>query len=174
MDRKRRASRLVLLRGLLWVGILMATAIASAQAQAIMYSEDRVDLIPPPQPEGSDASNLFSQWGIKFSSESGAWPVSGIRAVIPFDQLIRIDETVILNGTLTEDAGALVINFETPVRSFAVYLAAAFRTDATVSYFDADGLQLGEEVVEIHVDDYGWPFLHAFEDVEGEDSSSHH
>jgi hypothetical protein len=167
MDRKERSTSRVLLRVLLLVGILVAATAASAQAQAIFSSEDRVDLIPPPQPEGSDASDLFSQWGIKFSSESGARPVSGIRAVSPINQLIRIDETVILNGTLTEDAGALVIDFETPIRSFAVYLAAAFRTDATVSYFDADGLQLGEEVVEINVDDYGWPFLHAFEDVEG-------
>lgn len=154
---------------LLLGGAAIGAAATVAQNQQISFSEEAVILIPPPQPDGAEATRVFARWGIELSSEGGAPPIIGTRTVLPFEGL-PTDSPVILNGVSAADAGALVISFSAPARRIAVELGAEAATEATVRYFDADGLQLGEEILSL-LDGYTWLGGNEFEDAGGREIS---
>ncbi len=141
-------------------GVLLLGSIGTQAAETteqprqITFSQNAVDLSLPPQPDGTDVTRVFSDWGIELSSESGASPVSGTRTIIPFEG-VPTEARVILNGSPGMDAGALAITFHNPVRRLAFDLGSQGGADATVRYFDADGLPLGEDALDI-LDEYAW------------------
>ncbi len=103
------------------IGFLLAGSHAIAGSYG-EFSEQAVVLNPPPLPDGSDVSDIFSDWGITLSSESGTAPVMGTRPVIPnYEIYVGIDSPAVLNATPDgKDAGSLVITFNSPARR--VYL----------------------------------------------------
>ena len=152
-------------------GSMLSRVSATAEnLQQVSFSGQAVRLIPPPQPDGSAVTRIFSDWGIELDSQSGSPPVSGTR-LIAFENAF-LEGRVILNGAPGEEAGALVITFERAVRGVGVVPGAEVKTDATFRYFDADGLLLHAEVVPVGG---GYSFLtlgtHRFEDVEGREIS---
>jgi hypothetical protein len=127
---------------------LLSTEGAVAQMNRFQtegFSQQAVVLVPPPVPDGSDATRLFADWGITFSTESGQAPVTGTRSAIANFGIPPAPVPVILgSGPNGEDTGALIIHCIAPVRRLYLSLGAEPVLVATVRYFDPEGVLMGE------------------------------